>query len=167
MGCFFALQRAVAPCLNGYLFPTALFASRLNCRSRGGGEICLVSKRMFIPDGTPVLVTEYYILTRRKPEVLNMVVCSATSVESCLYRRVLKGSVRVRPRLWVGKTIDIALFLTVTEAENWYFSRMCGQKLTRWFSVRLSTSASSAVSTWSTTWAGRMVRFVNISVLPL
>jgi len=33
----------------------------------------------------------------------------------------------------VGKTIDIALFLTVTEAENWYFSRMGGQKLTRWF----------------------------------
>ena len=52
MGCFFALQRAVAPCLNGCLFPTALFASRLNCRSRGGAEICLVSKRMFIPDGT-------------------------------------------------------------------------------------------------------------------
>lgn len=130
---FFDFQRAVAPCLNGCLFPTALISSCLNCRSLGGAEICLVSKRIFIPDGTPVLVTEYYILTRRNIETLNIVVCSATNVESCLYRRVLKGSVRVRPRLWVGKTIDIALFLTVTEAENWYFSRMCGQKLTRWF----------------------------------
>nr|DAU74956.1 MAG TPA: hypothetical protein [Caudoviricetes sp.] len=62
---FFDLQRAVAPCLNGCLFPTALISSCLNCRSLGGAEICLVSKRMFIPDGTPVLVTEYYILTRR------------------------------------------------------------------------------------------------------
>lgn len=97
-----------------------------------GAEVCLVSKRMFIPDDTSVLVKKYYILTRRNKRTLNMVACSATSVESCLYRRVLKGSVRARPRLWVGKTIDIALFLTVTEAENWYFSRMCGQKLTRW-----------------------------------
>ena len=50
-------------------------------------EICLVSKRMFIPDGTPVLVTEYYILMRRNIETLNMVVCSATNVEFCLCRR--------------------------------------------------------------------------------
>lgn len=81
---FFDFQRAVAPCLNGCLFPTALISSCLNCRSLGGAEICLVSKRMFIPDGTPVLVTEYYILTRRNIETLNMVVCSATNVESCL-----------------------------------------------------------------------------------
>ena len=47
-----------------------------------------MSKRMFIPDGTPVLVTEYYILTRRNIEMLNMVVCSATNVESCLCRKV-------------------------------------------------------------------------------
>ena len=84
MGCFFAFQRAVAPCLNGCLCPTALFSSRLNCRSRGGAEICLVSKRVFIPDGTPVLVTEHYILTRRNMQILNIAVCSATSVESCL-----------------------------------------------------------------------------------
>ena len=84
MGCFFALQRAVAPCLNGCLFPTALFASRLNCRSRGGAEICLVSQWMFIPDSTSVLVTKYYILTRRNGQILNTAVCSATSVESCL-----------------------------------------------------------------------------------
>ena len=84
---FFDLQRAVAPCLNGCLFPTALISSCLNCRSLGGAEICLVSKRMFIPDGTPVLVTEYYILTRRNIETLNMVVCSATNVESCLCQK--------------------------------------------------------------------------------
>lgn len=58
----------------------------------GGAEICPVSKRMFIPDGTPVLVTEYYILTRRNIETLNMVVCSATNVESCLCRSL--------PRVW-------------------------------------------------------------------
>ena len=81
---FFDFQRAVAPCLNGCLFPTALISSCLNCRSLGGAEIYLVSKRMFIPDGTPVLVTEYYILTQRNIETLNMVVCSATNVESCL-----------------------------------------------------------------------------------
>ena len=85
---FFDFQRAVAPCLNGCLFPTALISSCLNCRSLGGAEICLVSKRMFIPDGTPVLVTEYYILTRRNIETLNMVVCSATNVESCLCLKV-------------------------------------------------------------------------------
>ena len=87
---FFDFQRAVAPCLNGCLFPTALISSCLNCRSLGGAEICLVSKRMFIPDGTPVLVTEYYILTRRNIETLNMVVCSATNVESCLCLKVLR-----------------------------------------------------------------------------
>ena len=81
---FFDFQRAVAPCLNGCLFPTALISSCLNCRSLGGAEICLVSKRMFIPDGTPVLVTKYYILTRRNIQALNIAVCSATSVESCL-----------------------------------------------------------------------------------
>lgn len=97
VGCFFALQRAVAPYLNGCLFPTALFASRLNCRSRGGAEICLVSKRMFIPDGTPVLVTEYYILTRRNIETLNMAVCSATNVESCLCLKVPREFPRVKP----------------------------------------------------------------------
>ena len=118
MGCFFALQRAVAPCLNGYLFPTALFASRLNCRSRGGVEICLVSKRMFIPDGTPVLVTEYYILTRRKPEVLNMVACSATSVEFCLCRRVLRAWQKVRLRRWGrSKHADLT---AIKEFFNWY-----------------------------------------------
>ena len=110
MGCFFALQRAVAPCLNGYLFPTALFASRLNCRSRGGVEICLVSKRMFIPDGTPVLVTEYYILTRRKQEVLNMVACSATSVESCLCLKARKVWQRGRLRRWGRRRRAIAIF---------------------------------------------------------
>lgn len=49
-----------------------------------------MSKRMFIPDGTPVLVTEYYILTRRNIETLNMAVCSATNVESCLCLKVLR-----------------------------------------------------------------------------
>ena len=39
---------------------------------------------MFIPDSTSVLVTEYYILTRRNELTLNIAVCSATSVESCL-----------------------------------------------------------------------------------
>ena len=63
-------------------------SSCLNCRSLGGAEICLVSKRMFIPDGTPVLVTEYYILTQRDIETLNIVVCSATNVESCLCLKV-------------------------------------------------------------------------------
>lgn len=47
-------------------------------------EICLVSKRMFIPDGTPVLVTEHCILKRRNEQTLNIAVYSATSVESCL-----------------------------------------------------------------------------------
>ena len=101
---FFDFQRAVAPCLNGCLFPTALISSCLNCRSLGGAEICLVSKRMFIPDGTPVLVTEYYILTRRNIETLNMVVCSATNVESCSCRRALKAWQKVRLRRWGRKS---------------------------------------------------------------
>lgn len=100
---FFDFQRAVAPCLNGCLFPTALISSCLNCRSLGGAEICLVSKRMFIPDGTPVFVTEYYILTRRNIETLNMVVCSATNVESCLCRSLPRASQRVRPPQWEQK----------------------------------------------------------------
>ena len=53
-----------------------------------GAEVCLVSKRMFIPDDTPVLVEKYYILTRRNKRTLNMVACSATSVESCLCLKV-------------------------------------------------------------------------------
>ena len=60
---------------------------------------CLVSKRMFIPDGTPVLVTEYYILTRRNIETLNMVVCSATNVESCLCRKAPREFLKVKPLL--------------------------------------------------------------------
>lgn len=94
---FFDFQRAVAPCLNGCLFPTALISSCLNCRSLGGTEISLVSKRMFIPDGTPVLVTEYYILTRRNIETLNMVVCSATNVESSSCLKAPREFLRARP----------------------------------------------------------------------
>lgn len=124
---FFDFQRAVAPCLNGCLFPTALISSCLNCRSLGGAEICLVSKRMFIPDGTPVLVTEYYILTRRNIETLNMVVCSATSVEFCLClkaRRVWqKPIVFVGPRKtqfadMVGKISGNYVCSTAEEVEN-------------------------------------------------
>ena len=55
-----------------------------------------MSKRMFIPDGTLVLVTEHYILARRKCKTLNIVVCSATSVESYLCRSLPKASQRVR-----------------------------------------------------------------------
>ena len=106
---FFDFQRAVAPCLNGCLFPTALISSCLNCRSLGGAEICLVSKRMFIPDGTPVLVTEYYILTRRNIETLNMVVCSATNVESCLCLKV--------PRVFLNATWLLRDF-HLTESES-------------------------------------------------
>ena len=62
---------------------THFLASEL-VESGEGAEICLVSKRMFIPDSTSVLVTEYYILTRRNELTLNIAVCSATSVESCL-----------------------------------------------------------------------------------
>lgn len=102
---FFDFQRAVAPCLNGCLFPTALISSCLNCRSLGGAEICLVSKRMFIPDGTPVLVTEYYILTRRNIETLNMVVCSATNVESCLCLKARK--------VWQAKTENRNQFVDI------------------------------------------------------
>lgn len=115
---FFDFQRAVAPCLNGCLFPTALISSCLNCRSLGGAEICLVSKRMFIPDGTPVLVTEYYILTQRNIETLNMVVCSATNVEFCLCRRVRKVWQRVRLRRWGrSKHVDLT---AIKEFFNWY-----------------------------------------------
>lgn len=106
---FFDFQRAVAPCLNGCLFPTALISSCLNCRSLGGAEICPVSKRMFIPDGTPVLVTEYYILTRRNIETLNMVACSATNVESCLCLKARKVWQRGRLRRWGRRRSDAEL----------------------------------------------------------
>lgn len=53
-----------------------------------GAEVCLVSKRMFIPDDPPVLVAKYYILTRRNGHTLNVVVCSATSIEFCLCLKV-------------------------------------------------------------------------------
>lgn len=56
-----------------------------------GAEVCLVSKRMFIPDGTPVPTAKYYILTRRNRCTLNMVACSATSVESCLCLKAPRG----------------------------------------------------------------------------
>ena len=60
-----------------------------------------MSKRMFIPDGTPALVTEYYILTRRNIETLNMVVCSATNVESCLCLKVLREFPNLKEqRMW-------------------------------------------------------------------
>ena len=62
-----------------------------------GAEVCLVSKRMFIPDDTPVLVKKYYILTRRNKRTLNMVACSATSVESCLCQRARRVWQRARP----------------------------------------------------------------------
>ena len=116
---FFDFQRAVAPCLNGCLFPTALISSCLNCRSLGGAEICLVSKRMFIPDGTPVLVTEYYILTRRNIETLNIVVCSATNVESCLCLKVPREFLRAKPLQWVEKTTKYRRFCTFWIAKNW------------------------------------------------
>ena len=53
-----------------------------------------MSKRMFIPDSTSVLVTEYYILTRRNELTLNIAVCSATSVESCLCLKVPREFLR-------------------------------------------------------------------------
>ena len=62
-----------------------------------GAEVCFVSKRMFIPDGTPVLVTKYYILTRRNEQTLNIAVCSATSVESCLCLKVPRAFLKVKP----------------------------------------------------------------------
>ena len=120
---FFDFQRAVAPCLNGCLFPTALISSCLNCRSLGGAEICLVSKRMFIPDGTPVLVTEYYILTGRNIETLNMVVCSATNVESCLCLKVPRVFLRGKPLQWVKKTTKYRWFYTLSAAKNGRNSR--------------------------------------------
>lgn len=64
-----------------------------------GAEVCLVSKRMFIPDDTPVLVEKYYILTRRNKRTLNMVACSATSVESCLCLKAPRKFPRVKPLL--------------------------------------------------------------------
>ena len=140
MGCFFALQRAVAPCLNGYLFPTALFASRLNCRSRGGVEICLVSKRMFIPDGTPVLVTEYYILTQRKPEALNMVACSATSVESCLCLKARKVWQRGRLRRWGRRRSDAELQRFKT------YLKLMSEQIFKPLILQMYFSASSKIS---------------------
>ena len=68
-----------------------------------GAEVCLVSKRMFIPDGTPVPAAKYYILTRRNRCALNMVACSATSVESCLCRKVPREFLRVKPLQLVEK----------------------------------------------------------------
>lgn len=64
-----------------------------------GAEVCLVSKRMFIPDDTPVLVEKYYILTRRNKRTLNMVACSATSVESCLCLKALRAFPKGIPML--------------------------------------------------------------------
>ena len=61
-----------------------------------GAEVCLVSKRMFIPDDTPVLVKKYYILTQKNKCILNMVACSATSVESCLCLKVPRASAKGR-----------------------------------------------------------------------
>lgn len=140
---FFDFQRAVAPCLNGCLFPTALISSCLNCRSLGGAEICLVSKRMFIPDGTPVLVTEYYILTQRNIETLNMVVCSATNVESCLCLKARKVWQRGRLRRWGRRRSDaelqrffdglsdidtvIVIGHSLSEVDMEYFEKICSE----------------------------------------
>ena len=48
---------------------------------------------------TPVLVAKYYILTRRNRCTLNMVVCSATSVESCLCLKAPREFLRAKPQL--------------------------------------------------------------------
>ena len=79
-----------------------------------GAEVCLVSKRMFIPDDTPVLVEKYYILTRRNKRTLNMVACSATSVESCL---CLKAP-REFPKdgQYSSKTVHQSLRVTLKES---------------------------------------------------
>lgn len=77
-------ERGVMPDCTYFLVPELTEPGR-------GAEVCLVSKRMFIPDDTPVLVKKYYILTRRNKRTLNMVACSATSVEFCLFRKVLRA----------------------------------------------------------------------------
>ena len=72
-----------------------------------------MSKRMFIPDGTPVLVTEYYILTQRNIETLNMVVCSATNVESCLCLKVPREFLNLIAILFLEATIVLLLVTIV------------------------------------------------------
>ena len=107
-------------------------------------EDCLVSERVFMPDCTYFLVPEltepgrgeqpsscpngclflmsppafspkHYILTRRKRWILDVAVCSATSVESCLCLKVPREFPRGKPLLWAEKTIELPRFLSAFE----------------------------------------------------
>ena len=66
--------------------------------------------------------TKYHIYGVTMRENQYIVVCSATSVESCLYRRVLKGSVRVRPsgmNLIVNNKNNLDFAKTEELIHNW------------------------------------------------
>ena len=68
-------------------------------------EDCLVSKRMFIPDGTPFFLSKCYILIQRKQLILDIAVCSATSVEFCSCRRAQRAWQKVRLRQWGSNSV--------------------------------------------------------------